>query len=796
MLTVLRRAATALTPERLGGVVPVLLGTAIVAASLLLLASGTPRVPDRFVGAAVVVRSPDVSTPAIPFAEPRPWSAQEATDLAQRLATLDGVTAAVPDHTFYAQPVRDGQPVPELTEGHGWASAALAPYPLVAGGPPTHEREVVVDRALGVPVGDDLTVLTATGPATWTVSGLVDAAALFVSDATAHRLAPGIRAIGLLGRPDVGAVAGTVGGAGTVLTGAGRGVLEPRPDARTRSIGMQVLTGVSALATFACVFVVGATFAFTVNQRRRELGLLRAVGATPRQIRLTVYREALVVGVPAALGGVLLGAAVAVPVGALLVDAGFQPPGYEVSWQVWPLLAGLGVGPLVALLGAGVAARRAGRVRPLEALRTAEVEQRPMTRTRWVAGLAAAAGAGVAGLTALATDDLTDLAMAAMLGTMALVLAATLLAPAVVPALVKVLGRVLPGVLGEVVRSSAGAATRRTAATAAPVLLTVTFAVFIFGNVQTTTGAYAAAREASIRAGAVLMPADTPGLTDAAVAAVAGTALLTTEAYAADTVLTAVGTDTARLNSVAARLSMLSGSTVALSQPDTMAVAGSTADRFGWTTGDTVPVTFADGQPAPLRVVAVVADGGFPGDLLLDRSLLRQRDPSVLASAVLLTGPPPQQTPPGAAMVDLATYAARADAEEDRLMWVATVLMVGVTVGYGALAVASTLALATVTRSRDLRLLRLAGATRRQVLFTVAAESALVVAIGALLGGVAALLALLGSVGALAEQAGADVDLVVPWPAVAAVVALCLTLALLASIIPALPQSRPSPSRP
>ncbi len=785
MLTALRRAAARLTRERLGGVLPVLLGTAIVAASLLLFASGTPRVPDRFAGTALVVRSPDVTPHGNPFPEPRPWSAGEAEALAQRLAMVDGVTAAVPDRTFYAQPVRDGRAVPEPTEGQGWASAALAPYQLVAGGPPVRDREVVVDRALGVPVGGELTVLTATGPASWRVTGLVDAPALYVSDTAAHRLAPGIRAIGLLGGPDVGAVTATVGSAGTVLAGAERGALESRADARTRWIGTQVLTGMSALATFACVFVVATTFAFTVNQRRRQLGLLRAVGATPRQVRRTVYREALIVGVPAALGGVLLGAVAAVPLGNLLVDAGFLPPGFEVRWRVWPLLAGLTVGPVVALLGAGAAARRAGRFRPLEALRAAEVEQRPMTRTRWVAGLLAAAAAGGAGLAALATDDLADLSSAALLGTMALVVAATLLGPAVVPALVRAFGRVLPGVLGEVVRASAGAATRRTASTAAPVLLTVAFAVFILGNVQTTTGAYAAARDASIQAGAVLMPDGTPGLTDAAVATVDGLALTGTEAYLADTVRTAVGTDPELLGSVARRLSVLSGTIADLSNPDTMAVTRATAESFGWSTGDTVPVTFADGQPTRLRVVAVVADGVVPGDLLLDRNLVRQRDPSALSSAVMVTGRAPEAAPPGAEVVDVATYAARADAEEDRLVWLATLLLVGVSAGYGALAVASTLALATVTRSRDLRVLRLAGATRRQVLLALAAESALVVSIGALLGGLVALLALLGSVGALAEQAGADVDLVVPWPAGAAVVALCLGLAVVASLLPA-----------
>ncbi|MFG3578822.1 ABC transporter permease [Micromonospora chersina] len=763
----------------------VLTGTLLVTASLLLHASAGTRVPDRFAGTAAVVRSPDVTTAADPIPVPRPWSAEEATALTRRLAAVQGVTAAVPDHSFYAQPVRHGRAVPGLTEGQGWASAALAPYRLIAGTPPQREREVVVDRALGVPVGDGLTVLTATGASRWTVTGLVDAAALYVSDAEARRLAPGVRAIGLLGAPRLPAVNAVVGAAGTVVTGAERGTLEPRADTRLRWIGTQVLTAVSALAAFACVFVVAATFTFTVNQRRRELGLLRALGATPRQVRRTVYRDALRIGVPAAALGVLLGALVALPADDLLVDAGLEPAGFRVGLRIWPLLVGLTAGPIVALLGSGAAARRAARVRPLEALRTAEVEERAMSRTRWAAGLAATAGSGLAGIIAVTTENLSDLATAALLGAMALVVAATLLAPAVVPVLVRVLGRAIPGVLGTVVRGSARVAVRRTASTATPVLLTVTFAVFILGNVQTTTGAYAAAREAAVRAGAVLVPDGTPGLTDAAVAGTQGTVLLPTRVYVADTVLTAVGTDPDRLGAVASRLSVLSGSVAELAEPDTAAVRRSTAERFGWRVGTSTRMAFADGQLTPLRVVAVVADEGAPAELLLDRRMVRQRDPSALATAVLLPGPGPSATPPGAAVVDVATYAARADAEEDRLVWVFTLLLVGVSAGYGALAVVSTVALATVTRARDLRVLRHAGATRRQVLVVVAAESALAAAIGALLGGLAALLALLGSVGALREQAGAHVDLVVPWLTVAGIVVLCLTLAAAAGVVPA-----------
>jgi putative ABC transport system permease protein len=112
-------------------------------------------------------------------------------------------------------------------------------------------------------------------------------------------------------------------------------------------------------------------------------------------------------------------------------------------------------------------------------------------------------------------------------------------------------------------------------------------------------------------------------------------------------------------------------------------------------------------------------------------------------------------------------------------------LLIGVSVGYGALAVANTLFMATARRAPDYRLLRLAGATPRQVLIAVAGESAVVVAVGATLGGTAAILALWGSTAGLRAQTGNAVPLTVPWPTAAIAVSTCLLLALTASVLPA-----------
>jgi putative ABC transport system permease protein len=604
---------------------------------------------------------------------------------------------------------------------------------------------------------------------------------LYVADRLAARLAPGVQVIGLLGRPDPAALRQAAGGA-TVLTGDGLGALEPRADARTRWIGMQILTAMAALSAFACVFVIASTFALSVNQRRRELGLLRAVGATPRQVRRILIREAIVVGTIAAAAGVALGALSTPFLDGVLVDAGLEPPTYAAGVHLWPIAAGLVAGPAVAVIGALAAAFQAARVRPLEALRLAEVEERPMTRWRWVAGLVFAAAGAAAGLAAAVTGDRTDLATYALLGAMALVVAGTLLAPAVVPRLVRIVLWPVGGVVGMVVRASVLTGVRRTASTAAPVLLTIAFAVFIAGNVQTSTDAYAARRAGLVQAGAVLTPDGTPGLSDAAVAAVSGAALLPTDAYLDGTAAPAVGVEQAM---AATAVPALAGSVRNLAGPGTVVLTKSRATQLGRGPGDTVAVTFADGIEVPLRIVGVAPDGSVPAELILDRAAVRTHDPSALSSAVLLSGAAAPSPAIGARLVDVATFAAEADAQEDQLVWIATLLLIAVSVGYGAIAVANTLVMATTKRAGDFRQLRLAGATRRQVLLAVAAESTVVVAIGSILGGGIALLALWGGTAGLSSQTGRPVSLAMPWPTVATAVAACLTLALLASVLPA-----------
>ena len=134
---------------------------------------------------------------------------------------------------------------------------------------------------------------------------------------------------------------------------------------RTRWVGVQVITVTTMLAAFSAVFVMASTAGLSAYQRRRELALLRAVGATPRQVRRLLLGEAVGVGTVGAVAGAGLGLLLAPILGDLLVRAQLEPPGFAVRFAVLPLAVAVGTGILVALLGTWAASRRAARVSPI-----------------------------------------------------------------------------------------------------------------------------------------------------------------------------------------------------------------------------------------------------------------------------------------------------------------------------------------------------------------------------------------------------------------------------------------------
>src|SRR4051795_10858036 len=232
------------------------------------------------------------------------------SDLTARLAAVPGVKAAIGDVSV---PVHLGN---RDAAAHGWASAALTPYVLTAGRPPAGPDEVVAGyrAALGARLS-----LASTEPArTVTVVGVAhprhpvsQQTAIFLTDAEAQRLGghPGrVDAIGVLpGRGfDASRLRAVAGGART-LTGDARGKAEHPELQRARITLIPVTAAFTGLALFIAMFVVTSTMGLSIQQREREIALLRAVAATPGQIRRLIGWEAAIVGLVGSAIGVCPG---------------------------------------------------------------------------------------------------------------------------------------------------------------------------------------------------------------------------------------------------------------------------------------------------------------------------------------------------------------------------------------------------------------------------------------------------------------------------------------------------------
>ncbi|MFE6056677.1 FtsX-like permease family protein [Kitasatospora sp. NPDC056446] len=579
----------------------------------------------------------------------------------------------------------------------------------------------------------------------------------------------------------------------------------------------------AAMAGFVSVFVVSSTFAFAVAQRRQETAMLRAVGATPRQVRALVLGEALVVAVAASLAGCTLGLAVAPAIAAWLVDQGAAPSGFHAEPAVLPLLLAASGGLLVALLGAYAASRRAGRVRPVEALDEVAVDRKVMPVVRWVASVLFL---GVFAYTLRtfismpasmladpqSRDPETTPQWALLFDVMA-VLAVVLVAPVLVPPLVRLFTApvpLLPGAAGLIARQNALAAIRRTVSTATPVFLVIGLAGSVVGGTVAFGDAMAAQGRAALKAGYVIEPTGGPGLPADALRGLAALpdARLTTAStvrfdglaapdqqpvpgHPADLPIPEDGLAVDGDLRTAWNLTAEAGSLDDL-HGRTVAVSGDMARVFGWHVGDTLDARLADGTRVPLRLVAQVGRllPHLP-EIVVPREAVP--DGGAVTVAYLGTG-----AGPGQVTAALGGSAARATAGPDwigahndrtsRNGWITMLAILGPALLYALIAIVNTMMMSTGDRLRDFATLRLTGGTRRQVLRVVAAETVLVVATAAALGLVVTLLTQYATV-LLIENRVLDpaqsAAFELPWGTLAGATAVCLVLAMVSSLVPA-----------
>jgi putative ABC transport system permease protein len=682
--------------------------------------------------------------------------ARVTSGLAARLAAVPGVQAAIGDISV---PALVGN---RSAGAHGWSSAALTPYLLSAGRPPEGPDEVVTGYP--APLGARLLFAASERAHTVTVVGVArprhpvgQQAAIFLTDAEAARLAghPGqVDAIGVLAPRgfETSRLRAAAAGA-SVLTGDARGRAEYPELQRTRTVLIPVTAAFGGLALFMAMFVVASTMGLSIQQREREIALLRAVAATPRQVRRMIAWEAAIVGLVGSAAGIWPGILLGQALGRGLVRHGIAPPNYAVSSGWLPAAAAVVGGVTIAVLGVLAAARRAARVPPTLALTDASVEPRLLGPGRIVGGLLALVAAAPLFSVSITTSTLKTAAATAELSAIFLVVAAAFLGPLIARAaagLVRAPLAALSPVGGFLASANLGAATRRFSSATTPIVLCVAICCTLFFSSTTTDHAVAQQRRAGLKSDLALTSSG-PGLPAAVLADVRTTPGVRSAVALTPTTL---GPSLGEPGDVIPAqildggqgggldVSVTAGTLTAL-RGNTMALGRHRANAAHAHVGDRMPVMLGDGTRTHATVVAIYArDLGF-GDALLAPELAAGHQTSPLLGTILVQAAQPSAVAarlrglaheyPGLRVRDQSSIASATDADREMNRWLGPLFVVMI-FAFTSIAVINTLAMIGLRRRRELGLLRLSGATRRQVRSMALWEAALIIAIGLGLG--------------------------------------------------------------
>ena len=729
---------------------------ALIASAVLVMAGGmqleaalkTQPPVERYAGATAVVAGHQVVGKEDPVALGE--RARVSSALVARVAAVPGVKAAIADVSV---PARLGG---HAAVAHGWASAALTPYALSAGHPPAGPGEVVTGYRAAV--GSKLTLVAGAAPRTVTVVGVArprHAAGqqIFLTDSEATHLAghPGqVDAIGIVAAPgfDVSRLRDAAPGA-SVLTGDARGKAEhPELQAeRTRLIAVAASFG--GLALFIAIFVVAGTMGLSIQQREREIALLRAVAATPGQIRRMIAWEAAIVGLIGSVAGIWPGAILGRELGHALVHHGIAPANFAVSAGTLPIAAAVGGGVMAALLAVLAAGRRAAKVAPTRALADAAVEPRLIGRGRLVGGLLSLAGAAPLFAVSATTGAPDTAAATSEMTALFLVMAVGFLGPIVARVAAGILGpplaRIAP-VGGFLASANLRTATRRFSSATTPIVLTVAMSCTLLFSATTTDHAVTQERHAGLSADLAITSSD-PGLPAAALADARATSGVRSAVSLTPTTLgPSLGDSDDTLPAAIVDggqgggfdPGVTAGSLAAL-HGDTIALGRHRADAAHAHVGSRVNVMLGDGTRTSATVVAIYTRSLGFGDALLARELAAgHQTNSALGTILVETGEPTAVAArlrvlaaryPGLRVSDSASLENATDGDLEANRWLGP-LFVAIIFAFTSIAVVNTLMMIGLQRGRELGLLRLVGSTRRQVKSMARWEAALIVTIG------------------------------------------------------------------
>lgn len=564
------------------------------------------------------------------------------------------------------------------------------------------------------------------------------------------------------------------------------------------------LLAFAAISLIVGIFMIINTFSILVAQRSRELALLRAMGASRRQVLVSVILEALAVGIVGSLiglgGGYLLARGLSLVFAAIGLDlagASFALNAAAVGWS-------LSVGILVTLVAAVLPAVRASRIPPIQALRDdVALPESALHRRVIISGVLAVLG--IAGIVLGFLADSASALSLVGLGMLLILIAASMVSPILARPVIWLFGAVYQsvyGMVGKLATQNSMRNPRRTAATASALMIGLAVVGLLSVVASSTTASTDEAVEEQVTSQFIIRSVvgqqpfaasyaekarDVPG-----VAAVAPFRNVFNAKLDGKGVFLGA-TDPATL-AQALRLPMAAGGLSALG-PGKILIGEDKAENEGLEVGDKVTLELQGGEQE-LEVAGMLGTGGaLPADVLVTLDTLEKGGPQPLDSMVFITaesGADLDQVREGleaivgdSPMVTVSDPEALADAQKDQINQVLYLMygLLGLAIVIAVLGIISTLWLSVIERTREVGLLRAVGLSRAQLRRMIRLEAVVVAVFGALLGLLLGVAFGAGLIYALRDQG--LTAFAVPWGRLLIFVVLAGIVGVLASLFPA-----------
>ncbi|GAB2703520.1 ABC transporter permease [Kitasatospora kifunensis] len=564
-----------------------------------------------------------------------------------------------------------------------------------------------------------------------------------------------------------------------------------------------MLLAFAGISLFVGIFIIANTFTMLVAQRTRELALLRAIGASRKQVTRSVLLEALLIGVFSSVAGLLAGIGIGAGMQTLIshLGSGTTPTGPLVIAPTTVLTALL-VGVLVTVVSALLPARRAARIAPVAAMASGDqpTTQKGLVVRNSIGGVIAGGGLALILWGAASGSDgkwiVAGGAAAALIGTFILT---PLLSRPLIALIGPALGRLF-GVSGKLARQNAVRNPRRTAATASALTigLTLVSALTVLGASMNgwldgeITKSLKADYSVQMSNGLSVSPtiadqiAKTPGVV---ASSPVNNAYLKIDGQGQPV----TGIDPAQAPQLLS-LTMQSGSLSALTQGQLL-VDASLAKSRQLAVGSALPIAFPDGTTGTLKVGGIYTDNMLVKKLVMSNAALAGHGVQPSYDQVLVKGAQGESSTLEQALVNAGgnNPLIQVQSQQDLRNQLSSTIAFALNMLYGLLAmsvlvavlgVVNTMAMSVFERKREIGMLRAIGLNRSAVKRMVQLESVVISLFGAVLG-LALGCFLAWAVNGTLKSDIAGLSTVLPYGKLLVFLALAAVVGLVAAIWPA-----------